>query len=72
MSKEAEPYVLAIGVSIEVGLLFLAPIFGDGSSDGDIQTSIQHAKVIGADGRVCFSGEFRDGLTNVAIVMHDL
>jgi hypothetical protein len=72
MRKEPEPHVLAIGVAVDGGLIALAPELRDGAGDRVIQASIQHPKVIGADGRVRFDGQFRDGLADVAIVVDDL
>ena len=50
----------------------LAPVLRDGARDGVVEAAVQHAKVIGADGRVHFHGELGDGLTDVAVVVHDL
>jgi hypothetical protein len=72
MRKEPEPHVLAIGVAVDGGLIALAPELRDGARDRVIQASVQHPEVIGADGRVRFDGQFRDGLTDVAVVVDDL
>ena len=45
---------------------------GDGVSDGVVKASVQRAKVIGADRRGQFDSQIGHGLTDVAIVVHDL
>ena len=54
MSQEPRALAPARGLSIEGGLILLAPEFGDGARDGVVKASVQRAKVIGADGRVQF------------------
>ena len=72
MSQEPEPLVLANGLSVEGGLILFAPVFGDGARDGVVKASVQHTKIIRADGRVRFHCQLGDGLADVAIVVHDL
>ena len=72
MSKEPEAFVPASGLSIDAGLRAFAPVLGDRARDGVVQAVVQRAKIIRADGRVQFHGQFGDGLTDVAIVVHDL
>jgi hypothetical protein len=49
-----------------------ARILGDRTRDGIVKASVQHAKIIGADGRVDRQGQLGDRLTDVAIIVHDL
>ena len=72
MSQEPEALAPARGLSIEGELISSAPVLGDGARDGVVKASVQHAKVIRADGRVDFHRQLGDGLTDVAIIVHDL
>ena len=72
MSEEPEALAPARGFSIEGGLILFTPVFGDRARDGIVKASVQRAKVIRADGRVHFHCQLGDGLTDVAIVVHDL
>ena len=72
MSQEPCPLVPSRGLSIQGGLILLAAEFGDSTRDGVVKAPIEHAKVIRADGLVHFHRELGDGLTDVAIVVHDL
>ena len=72
VSQEPEALAPARGLSVEGGLISFAPVLGDGARDGVVQASVQRAKIICADGRVHFHGQLGDGLTDVAIVVHDL
>jgi hypothetical protein len=49
-----------------------ARVLGDRARDGVVQAAIQYAEVIRADGRRQFHGQLGNGLTNVAIAVHDL
>ena len=70
--EESKPLVLASGVSIDGGLIAFEPVLSDCVRDGVVKASVQHAKVIHAHRRVGFQCQFGDGLTDVAIVVHDL
>jgi hypothetical protein len=54
MSQEPEALALARGVCIERGLMSFAPVLGDRARDGVIETTVQRAKVIRADGAHSF------------------
>jgi hypothetical protein len=72
MSQEPRARAPTRRLSIEGRLILFASELGDGARDGLVEASVQCAKVIGADGRVLFHREIGDGLTHVAIVVHDL
>ena len=72
MGKEPEPLVLATALSVEGGLIAFAPVLGDRARDGVVEASVQQPKVLRADRRVRFHRQLGDGLTDVAIVVHDL
>lgn len=72
MNKESEPLAPANGFSVDGGLISFAPVLGDRARDGVIKASVQHTKVIRADRCARFRGQLSDGLTDVAIVVHDL
>ena len=52
MSEEPEAFAPARGLSIDAGLIALAPVLGDRAGDGVVEASVQRAKVVGADRRV--------------------
>jgi hypothetical protein len=54
------------------GLGSLAPVLGHRARDGIVQASVQYPKVFRADRCGQFDRQFGDGLTHVALVMHDL
>ncbi len=56
----------------EAALISFAPELGDGARDGVVKASVQRAKVVRDDGLVSFHSQVGDGLTDVAIVVHDL
>lgn len=72
MREEAETLVPARRLTVEGGLIASAPELGHGTGDGVIQASVEGSKIVGADGSVLFQRQFGDGLTNIAVVMHDL
>ena len=72
MSEESEALTSPCGLSIDAGLISFALILGDRAGDGVVQASVQLAKVVGADRCVQFHRQFGDGLTDIAIVVHDL
>ena len=72
MGQEPEALCPAGGFSIEGPLHTDASVLGDGRGDGLVKTSIQRSEVPGADGRVSFHGQLGHGLTDIAVVVHDL
>src|SRR5205823_13025297 len=72
MGEEPETLVPACGLSIDAGLISFAPVFGDSTGDGVVETSVQRAKVLRADRGVQFHCQFGDGLAHVTIVVDDL
>ena len=72
MSQVPEALALACGLSIEGVLVLFASELGDGARNGFVQAPIQRAKVVRVDRLVDLTGELRDRLTDVAIVVHDL
>jgi hypothetical protein len=70
--RRPEALAAACGLSVAARLVALTAVLGHRARDGIIQASIQRAKVISADGSVQFHRQFGDGLTDVAIVVHDL
>ena len=44
----------------------------DGVRDSVVEAVVEHAKIVGADGRIHFHRELDDGLTDGAIIVHDL
>jgi hypothetical protein len=70
--EEPEALVGARRFSIHRGLMSFARELRNRARDGLVETAVQHPKVVGADGRVQFHGQFGDRLTDVAIVVHDL
>ena len=72
MSEKSKLLRSARDLSIQRRLIPLAPILRDGARDGVVEASVQHAKIIGADGRVHLHRELGDGLADVAVVVHDL
>ena len=71
-AKNPSALAPARGLSVEGGLISFAPVLGDRARDGVVEASVQRAKVVRADGRVHFHRQLGDGLTDVAIVVHDL
>ena len=72
MGEEPEPLVSVRDLSIDPRLIAPATVFGDGARDGVVQALVQHVKVGRADVRAPFHRQLRDGLADVAIVVHDL
>src|SRR4029450_840107 len=72
MRKEPEPLVFAGGAALGAGLIALASKLCHGAGDGAVEASVQHPEIIGADRRPGFDGPLGDGLTHVAVVVHDL
>src|SRR5947209_1714527 len=75
MSKGTDGVARALGLSRDAGLNSFAPelrIIVNGVRYGVVEASVQRAKVIRADGLVCFHRQVGDGLTDVAIVVHHL
>ena len=72
MSQEPRALIPARRLSIESGLILFAPEFGDGTRNRVVKAPVERAKVVRADGRVRFHRQLGDGLTDVAIVVHDL
>ena len=72
MSQEPRALIPSRRLSIQRGLILFAAELRDGIGDRLINAPIKHATVIRSDGRLPFQREFDNGLTNVAIVMHDL
>ena len=70
--EEPEALAPARGLAIGRGLIPLAPVLGHGTRDGVVQAAIERLKVLRADGRLHLDGQFGDGLTDVAVVVHDL
>jgi hypothetical protein len=54
------------------GLILFASELRDGVREGMVEAVIEQAKIVGADGRIHFHRELDDGLTDGAIVVHDL
>jgi hypothetical protein len=71
-AKNPEPFVPACGLAIDAGLISLTPVLGHGARDGIVQAWVQRPEVVGADRCVQFHRQFGDGLTDIAIVVHDL
>jgi hypothetical protein len=71
MSEEARALVPSRGL-IANRLISLTSVLGNRASDRVVKASVQRAKVVGTDGCVQFDGQLRDGLTDIAIVVHDL
>ena len=72
MREEPQALAPACRFSIDAGLGSLAPVLGHRARDGIIQASVQYPKVFGTDRCVQFHRQFGDGLTDIAIVVHDL
>lgn len=72
MGEEPEPFGPACGFTIDTRLIALASVLGYRARDRIVQASIQRAKIAGADRCVQFHGEFGNGLTDIAIVVHHL
>ncbi len=51
MSEEPETLAPLCGLSLDPGLISFAPVLGDRAGDGVVQTSVQRATVVRADGR---------------------
>ena len=71
MRKETEAFVVSRGFGIEQGLIASSEL-RDRARDRVVETSIQGAEIIDADRRIQLQGEVGDGLTHIAIVVHDL
>ena len=72
MREELEGLAPACRFAAGAGLLSFARVLGDRTRDGIVKALVQHAKVVGADGRVEFHGQLGDRLTDVAVIVHDL
>src|SRR5687767_3778181 len=72
MGEEPEALASACGLSVDTGLISLTSVLGDCARDGIVKASVQRTKVVRADRRVQFHRQLSDGLTDVAIVVHDL
>ena len=72
MGQEPEALAPACGLAIDARLIALTPVLGHRARDGIVQASVQRPKVVGADRCVQFHRQFGDGLTDIAIVVHDL
>ena len=72
MGEEPEPFGPACGFAVDARLIALTSVLGHRARDGIVQASVQRPKVVGADRRVQFHRQFGDGLTDIAIVVHDL
>ena len=71
MSQGRDALRLVSGISFK-GLITFLRVLSDGGCDGVVKGSVQQAEVIRADGRVQFHRHLGDGLTDVAVAMHDL
>src|ERR1051326_3872606 len=72
MSEDSEPFGPPCGFGVNCRLIALASVLGHRAGDRIVQALVQRAKVAGTDGCVEFNGEFGDGLTDIAIVVHHL
>ena len=72
MSEEPEALAPAGGFSVDVGLIAFAPVLGDRAGDGVVKASVERAKVVRADGQIHFHRQLGNGLTDIAVVVHDL
>jgi hypothetical protein len=72
MCEEPEALAPACELSINARLIMLAPVLGHRACDGIVQASVQRPKVVSADRCVQFHRQFGDGLTDIAIVVHNL
>jgi len=72
MGQAPEALASAHALSIGCELILSTPELRDGARDGVVKASVQHAKVVRADGRAHFNRQLGDSLTNVAVAMHDL
>ena len=72
MRHEARALVSSRLLFIEGRLILLPAEFRDGAHDRIIKTKVQHAKVVRADRLVQFNCELGNGLTDVAVVTHDV
>ena len=66
---EQRPQFVRLSVARE---RLFACVSGDGARDGVVQTSVQRAKIIGADGRCQFHCQIGHGLAHIPIVVDDL
>ena len=71
MREESQAFVIAGGFSIKKRLV-AASVFRNGTRDSVVQTPVQCAKVLDADGRVQLQREVGDGLTHIPVIVHDL
>jgi hypothetical protein len=72
MRQEPETLAPPRGLAVERGLISPVPNCVTAPADGVVETSVQRAEVIRADAGVHLHGEAGDGLTDVAVVHHDL
>ena len=72
MSEEPSALVPSRGFTRESGLISLTSILRNRAGDGIVKASVQRTKVVRADRHVQFHRQLRDGLTDIAIVVHDL
>jgi len=61
MSEEPEALAPACGPAIDARLIALTSVLGRGARDGVVQAAVQRPKLVGADWRVQFHRESRDG-----------
>lgn len=72
MRQEPEPLCASRRFSIESGLIAFPAVLSDGARDGVVQTLVEGAKVFRADGYVQFHRQFREGLADIAVIVHHL
>jgi hypothetical protein len=72
MREKPEALGFARGFGVDGGLIALTPVFSDGARDRIVQAPVQGAEFIRADGHLSLHRQVGDGLTDVAIRMHDL
>ena len=72
MSEVPEAFAPAGRRSIDARLILSATVLSDRAGDGIVQAVVQRTKVFRGDRRVQFYRELGDGLTDVAVVVHDL
>src|SRR5689334_16237946 len=72
MREESEPLAAACGFSIDASLAVAASVFRHRTRNGVVETPVQCPKLVGADRGIQLDSQLGDGLTDVAIVVHDL
>jgi len=72
MRQKPETLASAGGLALEGRLVSPGPILSQRPGNGLVQAQVQRTKIIRADGGVQFDGQAGHGLTDVAIVLHDL